>query len=57
MNNAPLPGSAARLPGWRVGRAGWIGALPIALMTLIPVMTVIGSALSPQPEVWQHCHG
>jgi len=46
--------AAWRLSGWRVGRAGWIGALPIALMTLIPVVSVIGSALSPQPEVWQH---
>jgi len=38
----------------RAARLGWLWALPIALMTLIPVMTVIASALSPQPEVWQH---
>jgi len=33
---------------------GWLWALPVALLTLVPVMTVIGSALSPQPEVWAH---
>ncbi|THF67592.1 iron ABC transporter permease [Pseudothauera nasutitermitis] len=33
---------------------GWALALPIALLTLIPVAAVIGAALSPQPEVWDH---
>jgi len=41
-----LPG-ARRLPGWAA-------ALPIALLTLIPVMTVIGVGLSPQAETWAH---
>ncbi len=33
---------------------GWALALPVALLTLVPVAAVIGAALSPQPEVWDH---
>lgn len=35
---------------WR----GMAGVLPIALLTLIPLGVVIGLALTPQPEIWQH---
>ena len=41
------PGAAWRPPGWLL-------ALPIALLTLVPVVAVVASALSPQPEVWSH---
>jgi len=43
----PAMPHAVRLPGW-------VLALPIALLTLIPVAAVIGVALSPQPDVWDH---
>lgn len=43
----PAMPHARRLPGW-------VLALPIALLTLIPVAAVIGVALSPQPDVWDH---
>jgi len=36
------------------GVPGWLWALPVALLTLVPVITVIASALTPEPEVWQH---
>ena len=35
---------------WR----GFAFALPIAALTLIPLLAVVGMALSPQPEIWQH---
>lgn len=44
---APRQRVARRWPGWAL-------ALPVALLTLIPVLTVLGVALSPQPEVWDH---
>ncbi len=46
----PRPGVAAR-PGWG---GGWALALPVALLTLIPVATVLGVALAPQQQVWAH---
>ncbi len=36
--------------GWR----GFALAAPIALLTLIPLLAVVGLALSPQAEIWQH---
>ena len=36
------------------GLPGWALALPVALLTLIPLLAVGTAALSPQPEVWQH---
>ncbi|MFC7205828.1 hypothetical protein ACFQOZ_02375 [Comamonas endophytica] len=29
-------------------------ALPIALLTLVPLAAVLGLALAPQPDIWQH---
>lgn len=36
--------------GWR----GFALAAPIALLTLIPLLAVVGLALSPQADIWQH---
>jgi iron(III) transport system permease protein len=33
---------------------GTLYALPIALLTLIPLLVVLSSFLHPQPEIWQH---
>ena len=33
---------------------GWALALPVALLTLIPLLAVTGVALTPQPETWDH---
>ncbi|WP_373975605.1 iron ABC transporter permease [Chitinibacter sp. SCUT-21] len=33
---------------------GVLYAMPIALLTLIPLLVVLGSFLHPQPEVWTH---
>lgn len=35
---------------WR----GFAFALPIALLTIVPLLAVVGMALTPQPEIWQH---
>lgn len=35
---------------WR----GFAFALPIALLTVVPLLAVVGMALTPQPEIWQH---
>ena len=35
---------------WR----GFALALPIALLTVIPLLAVVGLALTPQAEIWQH---
>ena len=35
---------------WR----GFAFALPIALLTITPLLTVVGIALTRQPEIWQH---
>ena len=41
---------AAPAHRWR----GFAFALPIALLTIVPLLTVVGMALTPQPEIWQH---
>ena len=41
---------AASASRWR----GFAFALPIALLTLVPLLAVVGMALTPQPEMWQH---
>lgn len=33
---------------------GTLFALPIALLTLIPLLVVLSSFFNPQPEIWQH---
>ena len=35
---------------WR----GFAFALPIALLTIVPLLAVVWMALTPQPEIWQH---
>jgi iron(III) transport system permease protein len=35
---------------WR----GFAFALPIALLTIVPLLAVVGMALTPQPDIWQH---
>ena len=35
---------------WR----GFAFALPIALLTIVPLLAVVGMAVTPQPEIWQH---
>lgn len=35
---------------WR----GFAFALPIALLTIVPLLAVVGMAITPQPEIWQH---
>lgn len=42
--------STAPAPRWR----GFLLALPIALLTLVPLAAVVGLALAPQAEIWQH---
>lgn len=37
-----------------IGWQGLVLALPIALITIVPLLAVISMALAPQPEVWQH---
>ncbi|HAJ13683.1 MAG TPA: ABC transporter permease [Comamonadaceae bacterium] len=44
----PLPRPSRR--PWR----GIVAVGPIALLTLIPLGVVIGLALTPQPDIWQH---
>jgi iron(III) transport system permease protein len=41
---------AAQAFRWR----GFALALPIALLTLIPLVAVLGMALTPQEDIWQH---
>ncbi len=41
---------AAPAQRWR----GVVLALPIALITLVPLLSVLGLALTPQPDIWQH---
>lgn len=48
--SAPLPPLPSPRWPWR----GAAATLPIALLTLIPLGVVVGLALTPQPEVWQH---
>ena len=49
--HAPAVGTlTARRRPW----TGVAGALPIALLTLVPLAVVLGLALTPQPELWQH---
>ncbi|MDO5290238.1 MAG: iron ABC transporter permease [Pseudomonadota bacterium] len=43
---------ASQRPSWRA--PGWALALPVALLTLIPLAAVIGAALTPQADTWQH---
>ena len=47
MSSVDLTAPASR---WR----GFLLALPIALLTLIPLAAVLGLALAPQAEIWQH---
>jgi iron(III) transport system permease protein len=35
---------------WR----GFAFALPVALLTLVPLLAVVWMAVTPQPEIWQH---
>lgn len=35
---------------WR----GFAFALPIALLTIVPLLAVVWMAITPQPEIWQH---
>lgn len=35
---------------WR----GFAFALPIALLTIVPLLAVVGMAVTPQPDIWQH---
>ena len=35
---------------WR----GFAFALPIALLTIVPLLAVVWMAVTPQPEIWQH---
>lgn len=37
----------------QLGRGPW-RALPIAALTLVPLLVVMASAFDPQPEVWSH---
>lgn len=41
---------AAPAHRWR----GFAFALPIALLTIVPLLAVVGMALTPQPDIWQH---
>lgn len=34
--------------------AAWLTALPIALITAIPILVVMTSLTDPDPEIWQH---
>ena len=35
---------------WR----GFAFALPIALLTIVPLLAVVGMAVTPQPDIWLH---
>ncbi len=41
-------------PAKKVSWRGALYALPIALITIIPLCVVLSSWLQPQPEIWQH---
>jgi len=50
---APSPSHAAALLGRWCG--GWrIAAFLVSLITLVPLVVVLSSFLSPEPEIWQH---
>lgn len=47
MSSVDLAAPAYR---WR----GFAFALPIALLTIVPLLAVVWMAVTPQPEIWQH---
>lgn len=59
MNTAAVATHSDRAaPAWRVPSAlRWRGfwlAAPIAALTIVPLLAVVGLGLSPQGDVWQH---
>lgn len=47
MSSVDLTAPAYR---WR----GFAFALPVALLTIVPLLAVVWMAVAPQPEIWQH---
>ena len=45
---------ASRRRGLFPSGRGFVLALPIALLTLVPLAAVLGLALAPQAEIWRH---
>lgn len=41
--------------GWRRWLNGWfLGLLAVAFIVALPILTIVGIALRPAPEIWQH---
>jgi iron(III) transport system permease protein len=40
---------------WRQWFNGWfLGLLAVAFVTALPILTIVGVALKPAPDVWRH---
>ncbi|UXY13895.1 iron ABC transporter permease [Chitiniphilus purpureus] len=57
MTDSPSPAAPFPLPVFQHRRRRWRGiayVLPVAALTAVPLLVVLASFLSPQPEVWAH---
>lgn len=50
----PAPSISSAIPDLSSRFGGWLTALPIALITAIPVLVVLSSLAHPDQEIWNH---
>ncbi len=50
----PLPPALSGLPGRRWLNGWFFGLVAVAFVVSLPILTIVGIALHPAPEIWRH---